>query len=281
MADKAQYMPAVALGDVMRAISLAEVVESDDPNFPVGSKHVCMGGCCEYFIGSPGANILHPAGKSGLPLTADLSIMSIVIGLTAWHGVNKILCPTKDSIVVVSGAAGAVGSLVGQLAKQKGSKVIGICGGSAKCAWLKDELGFDLAIDYKTQDVEKVISEFAPEGVSHYFDNVGGQVSDAVLMNMSLYSRYALCGSISEYDDSWNGQKNFNMILMKRIYVQGFICVDHVADELALAQAEIEVLVQAGSIKYSEDIREGLATYPSTVRLLMTGQNTGKLILKL
>lgn len=206
MSDKAQYMPSVDLGDVMRSVSLAVVEESDLPEYPVGETFVCFGGVCEYFVGIPGANVLYKAGLKDLPITADLSVASLIIGLTAWHGVNKILIPDKDSTVVVSGAAGAVGSLVGQLCKLKGAKVIGIAGGATKCAWLKDELYFDCVIDYKKDDVEKAVAAFAPDGVTHYFDNVGGSVTDAVLMNMKLYGKIAVCGSISEYDDSWSGQ---------------------------------------------------------------------------
>ena len=206
MSDKAQYMPAVELGDIMRSVSLAVVEESDLPDYPVGETYVCFGGVCEYFVGTPGADVLYKAGLKDLPITADLSVASIIIGLTAWHGINKILMPEKDSIVVVSGAAGAVGSLVGQLAKLRGAKVVGIAGGPTKCAWLKNELKFDCVIDYKNEDVEKAIAAYAPEGVECYYDNVGGRVSDAVLMNMKLNSKYALCGSISEYDDSWSGQ---------------------------------------------------------------------------
>jgi NADPH-dependent curcumin reductase len=282
MSDKPQYMPCVPLNDIMRCITCAVVEESDDPvAYPVGAHFVCFGGVCEYFIGVPGENVLYPAGNLGLPVTADLSVCSFVIGLTAWHGVNKILCPDESSIVCVSGAAGAVGSLVGQLAKLKGAKVIGIAGGAEKCSWLKNDLKFDCVIDYKSENVEKALAAFAPEGISHYFDNVGGEVSDAVLLNMRLYSKYALCGSISEYDDKWSGQKNFNMILMRRISVQGFICVDHMADELSQSKAEITEYVKAGRLKYTEDVRTGLESYPATVRLLMSGANTGKLILQL
>ena len=128
--------------------------------------------------------------------------------------------PGPEDIVVVSGAAGAVGSLVGQLSKLKGAKVVGIAGSAAKCAWMKDKLGFDKVINYKTQDVQKEIASFAPQGITGYFDNVGGRVTDAVLMNARNNAGFAICGSISEYDDNWSGQRNWNMILMRRISVQ-------------------------------------------------------------
>lgn len=288
MSDKPQYMPPVELGEVMRSATIAVVEESDDPvSYPVGDYFVCFGGCCEYFVGIPGVNVLYKADGVGgiLPLTAELSICSLIIGLTAWYGLNKVLNPENKSIVCVSGAAGAVGSLVGQLAKLKGATVIGIAGGEEKCSWLKQDLKFDHVINYKDpaggsvqHALEAIVSDVGK--ITHYFDNVGGTTSDAVLLHMELNSKYALCGSISEYDDNWSGQKNFNMILMRRICVQGFICTDHV-QELNQARTELAQLAAEGKIKYKEDIREGLENYPSTVRLLMSGSNTGKLLLKL
>lgn len=135
----------------------------------------------------------------GLPLTADLSLCSVIVGLTAWHGVEKVLMPKEGDTIVVSGAAGAVGSIVGQLCKLRGAKVIGIAGTADKCDWMKNELHFDFAINYKTDDVEKTLQEIAPEGVSGYFDNVGGSITDAVLMNARLKMKLVVCGSISEY----------------------------------------------------------------------------------
>lgn len=282
MSDKAQYMPCVNLGDIMRCVTLSVVEETDDPeNFPVGTHFAGFGGVCEYFLGKVGENLMYKTGGHGLPLTADLSVCSVIIGLTAWHGVNKILQPGTESIFCVSGAAGAVGSLVGQLAKLKGAKVIGIAGGPQKCSMLKNELKFDWVIDYKAVDVEQTLASITAEAgqITHYFDNVGGKVSDAVLTHMALNSKYALCGSISEYDDAWSGQKNFNMILMRRIEVKGYICVDHM-DEIEEAKAELAKLAESGEIKYAEEIKEGLENYPATVRMLMAGTNTGKLILK-
>mmetsp|Transcript_4367 Transcript_4367/g.6472 ORF Transcript_4367/g.6472 Transcript_4367/m.6472 type:complete len:341 (+) Transcript_4367:139-1161(+) len=285
MTDKPQYMPCVELGEVMRSASMAVVEESDDPAYAVGDHYVCLGGVCDFFIGIPGQNMFYKANGMGgkLPLTADLSFCSLIIGLTAWHGVNKILCPEPGSVLCVSGAAGAVGSLVGQLAKLKGAKVIGIAGGEEKCNWLKNDLHFDHVIDYKgCKDVGEALTVCVAEvgEITHYFDNVGGSTSDAVLLNMALNSKYALCGSISEYDDNWSGQKNFNMILMKRICVQGFISSDHMA-ELDDARAELAQLAVEKKIKYKEDIQEGLENYPTILRMLMSGSNKGKLILKL
>lgn len=212
--------------------------------------------------------------------TVDLSYASIIIGLTAWHGVNKILEPTSEDIVVVSGAAGAVGSLVGQLSKLNGATVIGIAGGEAKCQYLTSTLGYDYAIDYKTMSVSDKLKKLAPDGITRYFDNVGGDVSDAVLENARNFAKIALCGSISEYDDNWTGIRNFNMILMRRIMVQGFICIDHM-DELQEAKSELMDLVKKGKITFKEDVREELENYVDVVNLLFTGGNAGKLMLKI
>ena len=165
-------------------------------------------------------------------------------------------------------------------AKLRGAKVAGIAGSGDKCAWLSKELGLDCAINYKADDVAAKLAAFAPEGVTCYFDNVGGAVTDAVLLQMRNNGRVAVCGSISEYDDAWAGQRNWNMILMRRLTIQGFICTDQIGAHLGQARAELAKLAAEGKVKYEEDVRQGIETYPATVRLLMSGANTGKLILK-
>jgi len=279
MSDKAQYMPKVEIGEVMRAATVGVVEASNHDDYPVGTKVVGFGGVGDYYVGIPGVNVLYKGDQYGLGPTTDLSVNSVIIGLTAWHGVAKVLDPKEGDIVVVSGGAGAVGSLAGQLAKARGATVIGIAGTKVKCEWMTNDLGFDHAINYKLDDVEKAIAAAAPGGITHYFDNVGGSVTDAVLMNAKNYAKIALCGSISEYDDNWGGQRNYNMILMRRISVTGFICTDHI-NELADAQAEISGMVKGGKLKYSEDIREGLENYITVVRTLYNGKNTGKLMIK-
>jgi len=280
MTDCKQYMPKVEIGEIMRAGTIGVVEASNDPAVPVGTHVYGFGGCADYYVGTNGQNVMYPIGADEpLPITANLSVLSLIVGLTGWYGVRKILVPSAGDILVVSGAAGAVGSIVGQLAKLAGAKVIGIAGGPAKCAHLRDALGFDLAVDYKVEDVEKAIEAFAPEGVTHYFDNVGGKITDAVLNCMRINGKVALCGAISEYDLNPTGIVNYNMILHRRLTVTGFLCVDQAA-YLGEAKAELSALVAAGKLHYAEDIREGLEIYPSTVRLLTSGGNTGKLILK-
>jgi NADPH-dependent curcumin reductase CurA len=279
MTDCKQYMPKVELGEVMRAGTIGIIEASNDPTFAVGSHVYGFGGCADYYVGTNGQNVLYPVGGGSLPLTADLSVTSLIVGLTAWYGIRKLLQPSAGDVVVVSGAAGAVGSIVGQLAKLSGAKVIGIAGGATKCAHLREALGFDLAVDYKSEDVEKAIEAFAREGVTHYFDNVGGKITDAVLNCMRINGKVAVCGAISEYDTNPVGITNYNMILHRRLSVTGFLCVDQ-AHLLGEAKAELVPLVEAGKLKYNEDVREGLEIYPSTVRLLTAGENTGKLILR-
>jgi len=282
MSDRPQYMEPVALNDIMRSSSVGVVEESNVPDYPVGTHVLGFGGIAEYYIGIPGVTILWKAGiYPELPLTADLSVLSPIIGLTAWHGVNKILGVKAGDVVVVSGAAGAVGSLVGQLSKLKGATVIGIAGTESKCRWLTEDLRFDHAINYKTQDVGEALKAAAPEGVTHYFDNVGGAITDTVFSNLRLFAKVCFCGAISEYDraDAWDGQKNFNMLLMKRVTLTGFICLDHL-NEYEECRNELLQFVHDGKIKYSEDVRDGIENYISTLRLLAAGTNTGKLILK-
>ena len=166
-------------------------------------------------------------------------------------------------------------------AKLRGAKVAGIAGSADKCAWLAKDLGLDCAINYKADDVGAKLKAFAPDGATCYFDNVGGAITDAVLLQMRNAGRVAVCGSISEYDDAWAGQKNWNLILMRRLTVQGFICTDQIGAHLGEARAELAKLAAEGKVKYEEDVRDGIETYPATVRMLMSGANTGKLILKL
>lgn len=221
---KAQYMDPVPIGDVMRAATVGVIVESKNEDWPVGKKarvvfvcwmwwliEICadqlynlkvhgFGGIQEYFIGIPGATVLgfcKCEEDTEVEPTFELSFGGAIIGLTAWHGTNKIIEPEEGSIFVVSGGAGAVGSIAGQLAKLKGATVIGIAGGKEKCDYMKETLGFDYAIDYKSEDINAKLKEYAPDGINGYFDNVGGDATEAVLMNAANGLRIALCGSIS------------------------------------------------------------------------------------
>lgn len=280
---KAQYMDPVALGDIMRAATVGIIVESKHEEWPVGMWVSGFGGISDYYVGIPGVTLSGPCECNTNPdvqPTFELTYGGVIIGLTAWHGVNKIIEPKQGDVVVISGGAGAVGSIAGQLAKVRGATVIGIAGGSVKCKYMTEELGFDYSIDYKSQDIDLKLKEYAPQGVSGYFDNVGGEATESVLMNAKNGMRIALCGSITEYDDNWCGIKNFNMILMRRVKVQGFICMDHM-DELTEAKAELTQLKKEGKLVFREDIREGIENYVDVVNLLFSGGNHGKLMLKM
>jgi len=217
-------------------------------------------------------------------LSSNMSIFSIVSGCTAWVGTN-ILEPRAGQTMVISGGAGAVGSIAAQLCKLRGAKVIGIAGGQDKCCWLMDVANLDGVIDYKSEDIGEKIAKLCPEGVDGYFDNVGGKTLEAMLLKMNNFGRIAFCGSISGYNDM-NGQSsetvtNYQMILMRRLKVQGFVVADHAAD-LGGAFAELIPAVQAGKIKVKEDIHEvSIDDYPHVVRKLYTGANNGKLMMKI
>eukprot|EP00301_Raphidiophrys_heterophryoidea_P014258 c2211_g1_i1.p1 GENE.c2211_g1_i1~~c2211_g1_i1.p1 ORF type:complete len:335 (+),score=111.75 c2211_g1_i1:68-1072(+) len=276
-----QYMEPVAIGSVMRAAVIGEVIVSNNvPAVPVGTFVSAFGGVQDHVIAA--GNSVQPLDTS-IPLTSYLSVLGVVIGLTAYHGVKGILKVKPGEVVVVSGAAGAVGSLVGQLAKDAGAKkVIGIVGSADKAAWLTKEAGFDAAINYKSEDVLARLKELAPEGVDGYFENVGGKISEAVFRCFNNYGRVAVCGLISAYNDE-NADvalSNFQMILHRRLTVQGFICMDH-ADQMPECIAKLGGMLKEGKLKYKEDVQKGLERYIEVVNMLFDGSNSGKLILEL
>mmetsp|Transcript_5241 Transcript_5241/g.14643 ORF Transcript_5241/g.14643 Transcript_5241/m.14643 type:complete len:346 (-) Transcript_5241:252-1289(-) len=277
MSDMPQYMEPVGIGEVMRAGGAGEVVESRFPGLAVGDKVFALTGMQDFCV-IPGevATKIDDAVK---PEDA-LSIYSVVIGLTAYHGVMKICKPKEGETVVISGAAGAVGSVSGQLAKIAGARVIGVVGSASKAKWITEELGFDGAINYKTDNLDEKLKELAPGGVDCYFENTGGPVTEAVFLQFNNFARVAFCGSIGAYNKhSPPGPKNYFMTLMRRVRIQGFICTDHL-DEMPEMLEAMKKYVAAGKIKYNVDVREGLSSYLEVVNLLFSGGNTGKLCLK-
>ncbi|KAJ1629835.1 hypothetical protein T492DRAFT_1008468, partial [Pavlovales sp. CCMP2436] len=225
--DDAQYMPPASLGKPMRAATIGVVEQSNEPSLPVGSHVVGIGGLQQYYVTSA-AEGAADVGED-MPLTAHLSVLSFIIGLTAWVGTYDILDVQAGDTVVISGGAGAVGSLAGQLAKLRGARVIGIVGSDAKAQWLTSELGFDGAVSYKDGEVALVaaLRAAAPNGVDKYFDNTGGVSTEAVLKAMNNGARIALCGVISGYNSGEMGLSNYQMLLHRRVKVEGFICTDH------------------------------------------------------
>ena len=274
----ATYRAALAAGDVMAGGALAEVVESKAPHLKPGDLVFADTGWQDY-AALPAGN-LRPQ-RDLQPRTHLLSVYGVA-GLTAYHGLLECGRPQSGETVVVSAAAGSVGSIVGQIAKIKGATVIGIAGGAEKCAWLIDELGFDAAVDYKAGDVRRTLRGLAPNGIDVYFDNVGGDIFEAALFNMANHGRIACCGAVSQYDGlaPAHGPRGVpGLIVTKRLAVSGFIVSDYAAkDEQALA--DLQAWVGDGRLKVAEDVIEGLENLPTALVGLLAGDNRGKRMVK-
>lgn len=282
--DVKSYVPPVQIGEVMRASTVGQIIESNHPDFPVGQLVSGMFGWQEYAIsnGKPGMMGRIAKVPDGVPPYLALSALGGT-GLTAYFGMLDIGEPKPGDVVVVSGAAGATGSVAGQIAKIKGAaKVIGIAGGPDKCRWIQDELGFDAAIDYKSESVTDRLKEECPEGINIYFDNVGGDILDDALLNMAQHGRIVLCGGISSYNESElpPGPKNYMQLVIRRCRMEGFILIDffHRAPE---AIAELSGWIASGELKHAEDIQEGIENTPQTFLRLFEGKNLGKQLLKI
>lgn len=273
------YVPGIKVGDPMRAGAIAEVVESNSPELDQGDLVLGMLQWSDYTVVRPGVDLVRPVPRQE-PITAFLSVYGVT-GLTAYFGVLDVAAVQADDTVVVSGAAGAVGSVAGQIAKIRGCRVVGIAGGPAKCAWVTDELGFDACIDYKAEDVEGRLRELCPDGIDVYFDNVGGEILDAVLGQINQRARIALCGAISHYNDTepTPGPRNLFNLVPQRGRMEGFIVLDYL-DRFLDAILQMGQWVEEGRIKYAEEIVDGLQEAPRAIRKLFTGENTGKLIVK-
>jgi NADPH-dependent curcumin reductase CurA len=278
MNDGKSYMPPVGLGEVMRALGVGEVVASKHPGYAVGDHVSGLLGVQEYAV-VPGAG-LNKVDPRFAPLPAFLGALGMP-GLTAYFGLLEVGKPNAGETVVVSGAAGAVGSVVGQIAKIKGARVVGIAGGAEKCRYLVDELGFDAAIDYKSQDVKKALAEHCPKGIDVFFDNVGGDILDAALANLARGARVVICGAISQYNNTTpvKGPANYLSLLVNRATMTGIVVGDYFP-RAAGAIREMAGWVAAGQLKTREDVVVGLETFPQTFMKLFKGENNGKLVLK-
>jgi NADPH-dependent curcumin reductase CurA len=273
------YVPGIHVGDVMRAGGLGEVVQSRNAAYTEGDLVFGMMQWSEYCIARAGPDAMMTLPRQE-PITAFLSVLGVT-GLTAYFGMFDVARPKEGETVVVSGAAGAVGSVAGQIGKIIGCRVVGIAGGPEKCSWITDELGFDAWIDYKSEDVAVRLRETCPDGIDVFFDNVGGEILDAVLGQINLHARIALCGAISQYDTAElsPGPRNFINLIPQRGRVEGFILLDY-RDRFVDAILQLGQWVQEGRIRYAEDIVDGLENAPAAFRRLFTGENTGKLIVK-
>jgi NADPH-dependent curcumin reductase CurA len=277
-ASEDSYMPPVRIGEVMRAIAVGRVAASNNAAFAVGEHVSGLLGVQEYAISNgQGLNKVNPALA---PLPMFLSVLGMT-GLTAYFGLFDVGQPKAGDTVVVSGAAGAVGAIVGQLAKAHGARVIGIAGGADKCRYLIEELGFDGAIDYKSEDVAAALKQHAPKGVDVFFDNVGGDILDAVLTRLAHGARIVICGAISQYNSTGDikGPSNYMQLLVKRASMRGVMVADYYPRAMEAITA-MGALLAKGQLKSREDVVQGLETFPQTFLKLFDGSNNGKLVLQ-
>jgi len=278
MNEGKSYIAPVGIGEVMRAGGAGRVIASKNPKFAVGDYVYGGFGVQEYALSD---------GKSLTKVNIKLAPLPIYLGtlgmpgMTAYFGLLDIGQPKPGETVVVSGAAGAVGQVVGQIAKIKGCRVIGIAGGSEKCRYVLNDLGLDAAIDYKSEDVKKSLAKHCPKGVDVYFDNVGGDILDAVLTQLARGARIVICGAISQYNNTGpiKGPSNYLSLLVNRASMKGMVVYDY-ADRYAEAAREMAGWLLAGKLKSREDVVEGLETFPETLLKLFKGENTGKLMIK-
>ncbi|MGL4576607.1 MAG: NADP-dependent oxidoreductase [Burkholderiaceae bacterium] len=285
MNEGKSYIPPVAIGEVMRAGGVGKVVASQNPKFAVGD-HVSVGTGVQEYMLVPEDQIK----RSGLvkidlrmgSMTQWLNVLGMP-GMTGYFGLMDVGQPNSGETLVVSGAAGAVGQTVGQVAKIKGCRVVGIAGGQAKCDWVVKELGFDACIDYKAGPtaVKDGLKQHCPNGVDIYFDNVGGEILDTVLTRINRKARIIICGAISQYNNTTpvQGPKNYLSLLVNRARMEGIVVFDY-ADRYHLAVAEMAGYLKEGKMKSKEDVVDGLNTFPETLLKLFNGENFGKLVLR-
>lgn len=276
-ADTDSYIPPVALGDVMRSSGLGEVVASRHDKFPVGTRVMGMMGWTEQYV-SRGDGLM--AVPATVPAEALLSVVALP-GVTAWHGLHKVLAPKAGQTLVVTGAAGSVGSLVGQLASSMGVKVVGVAGSEEKCKWLVEEAGFDAAVSYKSDNFAEQLRQATPDGIDLFFENTGGVAQHHIVERMNAHGRIAVCGLIADYN---TGQPapgpSWLNVVKKRLTIQGFTMPDHL-DKFAEYGQELAQLLAQGKLRYRAHVLSGLESAVEGINLLFTGENQGKLIVKL
>jgi NADPH-dependent curcumin reductase CurA len=275
----ASYIDPVEIGDVMRAAAVGRVLASENPAFEPGDHIYGVFGVQEYAL-SDGKGVIK-IDPSLAPPPTYLGTLGLP-GMTAYFGLLDVGKMQAGDTVVISGAGGAVGSVAGQIAKIMGARVIGIAGGEEKCRWLVDELGFDAAIDYKSQDVRRALREVAPDGVDVYFDNVGGDILDAVLTRLARGARIVICGAVSQYNatDGVRGPANYLSLLVSRASMTGMVVFDFAA-RYGEAAGEIAGWMREGRLISREDVVEGgVSAFPAALLKLFAGENTGKLVLR-
>lgn len=276
--DSKSYIEPVQIGAVMRAGTIGKVIESKHDNFAEGDYVVGYCGVQSHAI-SDGTG-LHKVDPNLAPLSYYLGVLGMP-GMTGYFGLLNTGQPKAGETVVVSGAAGAVGGLVGQIARIKGCRVVGIAGGKEKCQFLVDELGFDAAIDYKNEDLKKSLRQNCPKGVDVFFDNVGGDILDDVLTQINLRARIVICGAISQYNNTKpiQGPSNYLSLLVNRARMEGIVVLDNIKD-YPLAMKDIASWIKSGELKVKDHVVSGIETFPETLMMLFKGENFGKLVLK-
>jgi NADPH-dependent curcumin reductase CurA len=280
MNDAAGYLPPIEIGAVIRSTGLGEVIASRSDRYHPGDLVIGATGWQDFVLAGGGRATMQVV-PAGVAPTMALGVLGVT-GVTAYFGLLEVGGLRDGDTVVISGAAGAVGSITGQIAAIKGAgRVVGIAGTAAKCAWLVDELGFDAAIDYRRDDVGARLRAECPEGIDLYFDNVGGEILDACLARLALHGRVVLCGAISGYNAAARppGPANYIHLLLRRGRMEGFIILDYL-DRFAEGQAEMAQWVAEGKVKYAVHLVEGLEQAPEALNLLFTGGNTGKVIVQ-
>ena len=278
MENIADYVAPMEIGDVMRGSGIGEVVASNGGRFAVGDMVFGTTGWTEHLI-SDGRDLNKV--ETDLPPTAVLSVLGTT-GLTAYCGLFKVGRPLAGDTVLVSGAAGATGSVVGQLAKIAGCRAVGIAGGKDKCDWLVDEAGYDAAIDYKAGDLREQIKQHCPNGIDVIFDNVGGEILNEMLGRIATAARVVICGGISRYETGSlpAGPQNYFNLVFRRASMAGFIVIDWAAEFPAIRK-RLEGFVADGRLNYREDIQHGFENAPETLKRLFVGANRGKQMLEL
>lgn len=278
MTDRKSYIPPIGIGEIVRAGVVGEVIASNAPTVAVGDFMSGWGGVAQYFTGSP--QMFNKVDPKLAPLQRYLGGLGMP-GMTAYFGLLDVGVYKDGDTVVVSGASGAVGAIVGQIAKLKGSKVIGIAGGAEKCGYCVNELGFDACIDYKSENVDKRLRELVPDGLDVYFDNVGGKILEAALNNLKFNARVVICGAISQYNatELVPGPANYLNLLVQSARMEGFVVTNYVhrGREAIVAMAG---WMHEGKLKFKEDIQDGIERFPEVFNMLFTGDNFGKLVLK-
>jgi len=283
MNDARSYIPPVGIGEVMRAGGIGRVIASKNPDYAVGDLVSCTPGVQAYCMVPAGEARRQGLFKIDTRLGTPNQWLNVLgmPGMTGYFGLMDVGMPKAGETVVVSGAAGAVGQTVGQLAKIKGCRVVGIAGGRAKCDWVVNELGFDACVDYKAGNIKGDLKDACPKGIDIYFDNVGGEILDTVLTRINRKARIIICGAISQYNATApvKGPANYLSLLVNRARMEGIVVFDYV-ERFPVAVRELAGYLKDGRMKSKEDVVVGLDTFPETLLKLFNGENFGKLVLQ-